>query len=150
MFLSILIKNLILKYQIQLNKRSFIPINKCLILKSLMKTLPCKNKFCSSLSGKEISDKEYQHVLKVQSKFETRIRVSRDLYLKRDVLLLTDAFEIFRHNISRKLWLKLWFQSLFEYTSIKLGCNAYYEQSGARSYFLHLKTSTCIFFLFFL
>ena len=67
-----------------------------------MKTLPCKKNFCSSLSGKEISDKEYQHVLKVQNKFETRIRVLRDLYLKRDILLLTDAFEIFRNNMSRK------------------------------------------------
>ena len=61
-----------------------------------------QKKFCSSLSGKEISDKEYQHVLKVQNKFETRIRVLRDLYLKRDILLLTDAFEIFRNNMSRK------------------------------------------------
>ena len=67
-----------------------------------MKTLPCKKDFCSSLSGKKISDKEYQHVLKVQNKFETRIRVSRDQNLKRDHLLLTDAFEIFRNNMSRK------------------------------------------------
>ena len=36
------------------------------------KTLPGKNKFYGSLSGKGISDKEYQHVLKVWNNFKLR------------------------------------------------------------------------------
>ena len=35
-------------------------------------TLPSKNKFYRSLSVKGISDKEYQHVLKVWNKFEMK------------------------------------------------------------------------------
>ena len=34
--------------------------------------LPSKKKFCSSLTGKKISDKEYEHVLKVRNKFQMK------------------------------------------------------------------------------
>ena len=37
------------------------------------KILPSKNNFYSSLSDKGISDKEYEHVLKVWNKFEITI-----------------------------------------------------------------------------
>ena len=53
-------------------------------------TLPSKNEFYNSLSCKEISYKEYQHVLKVCNKFE--MKTMKDLYLKCDVLLLADVF----------------------------------------------------------
>ena len=39
------------------------------------KILPSKNNFYSSLSDKGISDKEYEHVLKVWNKFEITILV---------------------------------------------------------------------------
>lgn len=50
----------------------FIPMNICLVLKSLIKHFWSeKYEFYSSLRGKEISDKEYQHVLKVWNIFQT-------------------------------------------------------------------------------
>ena len=55
---------------------------------------PDKNKFYSSLSDKGISDKEYEHGLKVWNKFE--IKMMKDyhgLFLKFNVLLLADTFK---------------------------------------------------------
>ena len=50
--------------------------------------LPSKWKFYSSLTGTKISDKKYEHVLKVWKKFETKtMKGYHDLYLKCDVLL---------------------------------------------------------------
>ena len=43
--------------------------------------LPSKEKFYSSLTDKKISDKEYDHVLKVWNKFEMKTTKDyRDLY----------------------------------------------------------------------
>ena len=70
MILSILVKNLIRKYQIQLK-------------------LPSKEKCYSSLT-----DKEYKHVLNVQKKFEMKaMKNYPDLYLECDVLSLAYVFE---------------------------------------------------------
>ena len=56
--------------------------------------------FYRLLAGKKISDKEYELVLKVWNKFEMKtIKDYHDLYLKYDILLLTDAFVKFRDNI---------------------------------------------------
>ena len=45
-----------------------------------------KEKFSSSLTGKRISDKEHEHVLKVYNKFEMKkMRDYHDLYLKCDI-----------------------------------------------------------------
>ena len=61
--------------------------------------LPSKEKFYSSLTGKNVSDKEYQHVLKVRNKFDMKTMEDyHDLYLKNGVLLLADVFEKFRNN----------------------------------------------------
>ena len=61
--------------------------------------LPSKEKFCSSLAGKKISNREYDHVLRVWNKFEMKtMKDYHDLYLKCDVLLLADVFEKFRNN----------------------------------------------------
>ena len=58
-----------------------------------------KEKFYSSLTGKKICDKEYDHVLNVWNKFEMKtMKDYHDFYLKCDVLLLADVFEKFRHN----------------------------------------------------
>ena len=55
--------------------------------------LPSKEKVCSTLTGKKISGKEYEHVLKVWNKFEIKtMKNYHDLYLKCDVLLLADFF----------------------------------------------------------
>ena len=61
--------------------------------------LTSKEKFYSLLTGKKISDKEYERVLKVLNKFEMKtIKNYHNLYLKCDVLLLADVFEHFRKN----------------------------------------------------
>ena len=49
--------------------------------------LQSKKKFYSSLTDKKISDKEYEHVLKVWNKFEIKtIKDYHGLYVKCDVL----------------------------------------------------------------
>ena len=61
--------------------------------------LASKEKFYSSLTGKTISDKEYEHALKVWNKFEMKtMKDYYDLYVECDVFLLADVFEKFRNN----------------------------------------------------
>ena len=63
------------------------------ILRSLKNNYQAK-KFCSYLTGKQISDKENEHVLKVWKKFEMKtIKHCHDLYLKCDVLLSADVLK---------------------------------------------------------
>ena len=48
--------------------------------------LPSKEKFYSSLTSKKISNKEYEHVLKVWNGFEMkRMKKYHDLHIKCDV-----------------------------------------------------------------
>ena len=55
--------------------------------------LPRKEKFYSSLTGKKISDKEYEHVHKVLNKFDMKtVKDYHNLYLKCNVLLLANVF----------------------------------------------------------
>ena len=61
--------------------------------------LPSKETFYNSLTGKKISDKEYEHVFKVWNKFLMKtMKDYHDLFLKCDVLLLSDVFEKFIKN----------------------------------------------------
>ena len=61
--------------------------------------LPSKEKLYSSLIDREITDKEYDHVLNVWNKSEMKAMTDyHDLYLKCDVLLLADVFEKRRNN----------------------------------------------------
>ena len=61
--------------------------------------LTSKEKLCSSLTDRRITDKEYKHVLNVWKKLEMKtIKDYRNLYLKCDILLLADVFEKFRNN----------------------------------------------------
>ena len=63
------------------------------------KELRSEEKFYSSLTDREISDKEYEHVLNVWNEFEMKtMKDHHDLYLKCDILLLADVFEKFRNN----------------------------------------------------
>ncbi|PFX11590.1 hypothetical protein AWC38_SpisGene24613 [Stylophora pistillata] len=58
---------------------------------------PPKSAFYSTLNGEEISDEEYEHVLKVWKTFEMKkFRDYHNLYNRSDVLLLADVFENFR------------------------------------------------------
>ena len=84
-----------------------------MILKKFKEELLGKETFCSSLTGKKVSDKENEHVLKVWNRFQMKrmkdytCTYTCDLYLKY-ALLLTDVLVI---NI---MW----------GTRFKLGCNA--------------------------
>ena len=61
--------------------------------------LASKEKFYSSSTDKTISDKEYEHAVKVWNKFEMKTMEDYyDLYLECDVFLLADVFEKFRNN----------------------------------------------------
>ena len=65
--------------------------------KKLKEELLSKEKLCSSLIDRKISDKKYEHVLNVWNNFEMEIvKDYHNLYLKCDVLSL--VFEKFRNN----------------------------------------------------
>ena len=57
------------------------------------------------LTGKNISDKDYEHILKVWNTFlMKKMEDDHNLYLKCDVLLLVDAFEKFRNKSLKKYY----------------------------------------------
>ena len=59
--------------------------------------LPPKDKFYSNLTESNIEDDEYERALKIWEHFGIRnLGQYHDLYLRTDVLLLTDVFENFR------------------------------------------------------
>ena len=65
----------------------------------LKKRVPIKEKFYSLLTGKKLSDKENEHVVKVWDRFEMKtMKDYHDFYLKCNVLLLADVFEKVRNN----------------------------------------------------
>ena len=60
---------------------------------------PIKEKFYSSLTDRNVSDKEYEHVLNVRKKFEMEtMKDYHHFYLKCDILLLGNVFEKFRNK----------------------------------------------------
>lgn len=59
--------------------------------------LPEKSNFFNKLTGEHISESDYLHAVKVWKKFQVKnLGEYTDLYLKSDVLLLSDIFEKFR------------------------------------------------------
>ena len=59
--------------------------------------LPNKEDFFSLINNEHINDEDYQHAKNVWSKFELKsMGEYHDLYLKSDILLLSDVFENFR------------------------------------------------------
>ena len=81
--------------------------------------LPSKEKFYSSLTGKKVSAKKYEHVLNVWRKFEMKtIKDYHHLYLKCDVLLLTNLLKNLEIISSRTMD---YVQVIIEPTSLRLG-----------------------------
>ena len=77
-------------------KKEFYPFEYMTDFGKFKEKLPGKEKFYSSLTGKKNTGKEYDHVLKVWSKFEMKtMKDCHDLYFKMWPLLLGDVFEKF-------------------------------------------------------
>ena len=75
-------------------QKGFYPYEYVSDFEKFKEQLQSKEKICSLLTGKKISDEEYEYVLKVWNKFEMKtMKDYHDLYLKCDVLLLADVFE---------------------------------------------------------
>ena len=81
-----------------LTRKGVYPYDYVSSLKKLNETqLPPKEAFYSYLNDEHITDEDYQHALNVWNTFKCKtIRDYHDLYLKSDVLLLSDVFENFR------------------------------------------------------
>ena len=80
---------MVLEYSIWLNKKVFHSYKYLGNLEELKEEFPSKNKFYSSLSGKETSDTEYQLVSKVWNKLEIKkMKYYLDLHLKCDFYCL--------------------------------------------------------------
>ena len=81
-----------------LTRKGVYPYDYVSSLKKLSETqLPPKEEFYSKLNDEDISDDDYQHAINVWNTFKCKsIRDYHNLYLKSDVLLLSDVFENFR------------------------------------------------------
>ena len=79
-------------------QKGFYPYEYVSNFEKVKEQIPSKEKFYSLLTGKNISSKEGQNVLKVWNKFEVKMMKGyHDLYLKCDILILA-VFENFRSN----------------------------------------------------
>ena len=86
-----------------MTRKGVYPFDYAISIDKLKETkLPSKEDFYSKLNNEEISDKDYQHALKVWNTFSCQtLRDYHELYLQTDVLLLADVFENFRKtNVS--------------------------------------------------
>ena len=81
-----------------LTRKGVYPYDYVSSLEKLSETqLPPKEEFYSKLNDEEITDDDYQHANHVWNTFKCKsLRDYHDLYLKSDVLLLSDVFENFR------------------------------------------------------
>ena len=96
--------------------------------------LPPKEEFYSKLNDENVSDEDYQHAINVWNTFKCKIiRDYHDLYLKSDVLLLTDVFENFRKTRLHHYNL----DPAHYYTSPGLGWDACLKETGQELQLLH-------------
>ena len=98
------------------------------------KQLPPKEEFYSKLNDEDISDDDYQHAINVWNNFKCKtIRDYHDLYLKSDVLLLSDVFENFRKTCLKHYNL----DPAHYYTSPGLAWDACLKETGQELQLLH-------------
>ncbi|CAH3143360.1 unnamed protein product [Porites evermanni] len=96
--------------------------------------LPPKDSFYSKLNDEDITDDDYQHAINVWNTFECKtIRDYHDLYLKSDVLLLSDVFENFRKTCLYHYNL----DPAHYYTSPGLAWDACLKETGQELQLLH-------------
>ena len=96
--------------------------------------LPPKEEFYSFLNDEHITDKDYQHAINVWNTFNCKtIRDYHDLYLKSDVLLLSDVFENFRKTCLKHYNL----DPAHYYTSPGLAWDACLKETGQELELLH-------------
>ena len=96
--------------------------------------LPPKEEFYSRLNDEDISDDDYKHAIRVWNTFDCKaIRDYHDLYLKSDVLLLSDVFENFRKTCLKHYKL----DPAHYYTSPGLAWDACLKETGQELQLLH-------------
>ena len=96
--------------------------------------LPPKEEFYSKLNDEGISDDDYKHSINVWNTFKCKtIRDYHDLYLKSDVLLLSDVFENFRKTCLKHYNL----DPAHYYTSPGLAWDACLKETGHELQLLH-------------
>ena len=80
-------------------QKGFDPYENMSNFEKFKEQLPSKEKVFGLWTGKKLSGKKYEHVLKVWNKFEMKkMKDYYDLHLKCDLSLLADVFEKFRNN----------------------------------------------------
>ncbi|CAH3125737.1 unnamed protein product [Porites lobata] len=96
--------------------------------------LPPKEEFYSKLNDEEITDDDYQHANNVLDSFNCEtLRDYHNIYLKSDVLLLSDVFENFRKTCLKHYKL----DPAHYYTSPGLAWDACLKETGQELQLLH-------------
>ena len=118
-----------------LTRKGVYPYDYVSSLDKLLETqLPPKEEFYSKLNDEDISDDDYQHAINVWNTFKCKsIRDYHDLYLKSDVLLLSDVFENFRKTCLKHYKL----DPAHYYTSPGLAWDACLKETGQQLQLLH-------------
>ncbi|CAH3146286.1 unnamed protein product, partial [Porites lobata] len=113
-----------------LSRKGVYPYDYVSSLEKLSETqLPPKEEFYSKLNDEEISDDDYQHAINVRNTFKCKsLRDYHDLYLKSDVLLLSDVFENFRKTCLKHYKL----DPAHYYTSPGLSWDACLKETGQK------------------
>ena len=111
-----------------LTRKGVYPYDYVSALNKLSETqLPPKEEFYSKLNDEDISDDDYQHAVNVWKTFKCKsLRDYHDLYLKSDVLLLSDVFENFRKTCLKHYNL----DPVHYYTSPGLAWDACLKETG--------------------
>ena len=80
----------------QIKQKSFYTYEYMTYFETFKEKWPSKEKYYSSLTDRQNTDKEYEHVINIWEKFEMKtVKNYHDLYLKCDVLLLAGVLEKF-------------------------------------------------------
>ena len=118
-----------------LTRRGVYPYDYVSSMEKLSETqLPPKEEFYSKLNDEGISDDDCQHAINVWNTFKCKtIRDYHDLYLKSDVLLLSDVFENFRKTCLKHYNL----DPAHYYTSPGLAWDACLKETGHELQLLH-------------